>query len=50
MKAYSNDLRLKVVGAVDRGKACQGIAYNHEALEEAIPIPYALSHQSGWRT
>ena len=34
---YSKDLRLKLVDAVDRGMACQGVAHNREALGEAIP-------------
>jgi hypothetical protein len=42
MKAYSNDLRLKVSDAVDRGMARQRVAHTREALEEAIPD--ALSH------
>ncbi len=39
MKAYSNDLRLKVLAAVDRRMARQGVAHTREALEEAIPHP-----------
>ena len=44
MKAYSNDLRLKVLDAVDRRMASQGVAHTRWALGEAIPD--ALSHQS----
>ena len=36
MKAYSKDLRLKALAAVDRRMARQEVAYTHEALEEAI--------------
>ena len=50
MKVYWMDLRLKVVDAFDRGLARQGVAHTREALEEAIPIPDGLSHQSSWRT
>jgi hypothetical protein len=39
-----------VVDAIDRGMPCQGVAHTREALEEAVPIPDALSHQSSWRT
>jgi hypothetical protein len=39
MKVYWKDLRLKVVDAVDRGMARQGVAHTREALEGAIPHP-----------
>jgi len=54
MKAYSKDLRLKVVDAVDRGMARQGVAYTHEALEEVILHPgcalssVKLEDVAGW--
>ena len=44
MKAYSNDLRLKVLDAVDRRMARQEVAHTREALEEAVPR--MRSHQS----
>ena len=37
MKAYSKDLRLKVLDAVDRGMARQEVAHTCEALDEAMP-------------
>ena len=51
MKAYSNDLRLKLVDAVDRGMARQVVAYTREALEEAIPDALSsvkLKYVAGW--
>jgi hypothetical protein len=48
MKVCWKDLRLKVVDAVDRGMARQGVAPTREALGETNPD--ALSHQSSWRT
>ncbi len=51
MKAYSNDLRLKLVDAVDRGMARQVVAYTRGALEEAIPdaLPSVkLKYVAGW--
>jgi hypothetical protein len=48
MKVYWKDLRLKVVDAIDRGMARQGVAHTREALGETNPD--ALSHQSSWRT
>jgi len=42
MKAYSNNLRLKMSDAVDRGMASKEVARTREALEEAIPD--TLSH------
>jgi hypothetical protein len=37
VKAYSKDLRLKVLVAVDRGMAHRGVAHIREALDEVIP-------------
>ena len=51
MKAYSNDLRLKLVDAVDRGMARQVVAYTRGALEEAIPDALSavkLKYVAGW--
>jgi hypothetical protein len=51
MKAYSNDLRLKALAAVDRGMPRQEVAHNREALEEAIPHPgWALISQAEVRS
>ena len=43
MKAYSNNLRLKLVDAVDRGMASKEVARTREALDESIPD--TLSHK-----
>jgi len=51
MKVYSKDLRLKLVDAVDRGIACQGVAHTREALGEAIPDALSsvmLKYVAGW--
>ena len=51
MKVYSKDLRLKLVDAVDRGMACQGVAHTREALGEAIPDALSsvkLKYVAGW--
>ena len=51
MNAYSNNLRLKVSDAVDRGMARQEVAHTREALEEAIPDALSsvkLKYVSGW--
>jgi len=54
MKVYWKDFRLKVVDAIDRGMARQGVAYTREALEEAIPHPgcalssVKLEDVAGW--
>jgi len=51
MKASWKDLRLKALAAVDRGMACQGVAYTREALEEAIPdalLLVKLEDKAGW--
>ena len=37
MKAYSKNLRLKVLDAIDRGMARQEVAHTCEALDEAMP-------------
>jgi hypothetical protein len=51
MKAYSNDPRLKVLDAVDRGMARQEVAHTHEALDETIPDAVSsvkLNYVAGW--
>jgi hypothetical protein len=51
MKAYSNDLRLKVLDAVDLRMASQGVAHTREALGEAIPDALSsvkLKYVAGW--
>jgi hypothetical protein len=48
MKVYWKDHRLKLVDAVDRGMARQGVPYTREALGEAIPDGF--SHKSSWST
>jgi hypothetical protein len=51
MKAYSNNLRLKVVDAVDRRMARLGVAHTREALDEAIPDALSsvkLEYVAGW--
>jgi hypothetical protein len=51
VKAHSKDLRLKVLDAVDRGMARQGVAHTREALDEAIPDALSsvkLEDIAGW--
>jgi hypothetical protein len=51
VKAYSNDLRLKVSDAVDRRMAFQKVAYTREALDETIPDALSsdkLKYVAGW--
>ena len=51
MKAYSKDLRLKVLDAVDHGMARQEVAHTREALDEAIPDALSsvkLEDVAGW--
>jgi hypothetical protein len=51
MKVYSKDLRLKLVDAVDRGMARQGVAHTREALGEAIPDALSsvkVKYVAGW--
>ena len=51
MKAYSKDLRLKVVDAVDRRMPRQGVPYTREALGEAVPDALSsvkLKCVAGW--
>ena len=51
MKAYSNDLRLKVLDAVDRRMARQVVAHTRWALGEAIPDTLSsvkLKYVAGW--
>ena len=51
MKVYWKKLRLKVVDAVDRGTARQGVAHTREAPEEAIPEGVSsvkLKYVAGW--
>jgi hypothetical protein len=51
MKAYSNDLRLKLVDAVDRRMARQEVAHTRGALGEAIPDALSsvkLKYVAGW--
>jgi hypothetical protein len=43
MNAYSNNLRLKMSDAVDRGMARKEVAHTREALDESIPD--TLFHQ-----
>ena len=51
MKAYSNDLRQKVLDAVDRRMARQGVAHTHEALDETMLDALSsvkLKYVAGW--
>jgi hypothetical protein len=51
MNAYSKDLRLKVLDAVDHGMARQEVAHTREALDEAIPDALSsvkLEDVAGW--
>jgi hypothetical protein len=51
MKAYSNDLRLKVLDAVDRRMDRQGVAPTHETLDEIMPdapSSVKLKYVAGW--
>ena len=51
MKVYWKDLRLKLVDAVDRGMARQGVAHTREALGETIPdapSSVKLEYVAGW--
>jgi hypothetical protein len=51
MKAYSKDLRLKALAAVDRGMAPQGVAYTREAHRGGHPGCSLISQagvRSGW--
>ena len=51
MKAYSNDLRLKVLDAVDHRMARQVVAHTRWALGEAIPHALSsvkLKYVAGW--
>ncbi len=51
MKAYSKGLRLKVLAAVDRGMARQGVAYTREAHRGGHPHPgWALISQAEVRS
>lgn len=53
MKAYSKDLKLKELAAVDRGMARQGVAYTREAHRGGHPECSLISQagvRSGWLT